>query len=104
MVIITEAAAAKFKEMTFDPNLLPRIEITAGGCNGFEKKFSFDNEKPYDVIIKLPNAAKVLIDDISYKMLENSTVDYKESVTGSFFSIDIPEAKSSCGCGFSFSL
>ena len=37
-------------------------------------------------------------------MLENSIVDYKNSVTGSFFTIDIPEAVSNCGCGTSFSL
>ena len=104
MIVITDAAAVKFKEMTFDPNLLPRIEITSGGCNGFEKKFSFDSKRQYDVVITLPNGAIVLVDDISYNMLENSIVDYKESVTGSFFSIDIPEAKSSCGCGGSFSL
>lgn len=104
MLLITEAASTKFKEITIGNTLLPRIEIVAGGCNGFEKKFSLDTEKTDDITITLSNNAKILIDKISYNMLENSIVDYKNSVTGSFFTIDIPEAVSNCGCGTSFSL
>jgi iron-sulfur cluster insertion protein len=104
-VVITNSASDKFKSMVTDPNILPRIEITAGGCNGFEKKFSMDTiVGADDIVINLPNGASVILDWYTYKMLENSTVDYKNSLTGNYFTIDIPEAISQCGCGSSFSL
>lgn len=104
MITVTDAAAAKFKELTQATSHMPRVEITAGGCNGFEKKFSFDVLQNEDIEVHLPNKVVVLIDPNSFKLLENSTIDYKSTLTGSFFTIEIPEAQSSCGCGSSFSL
>ena len=46
----------------------------------------------------------VVIDKVSYDLLDNATVDYKTDLAGSYFAIDIPEAASTCGCGTSFSL
>jgi iron-sulfur cluster insertion protein len=104
MVTITNRAAEKFKEMSSNSVLLPRIEIIAGGCNGFEKKFSFASKQDDDIEITLPNGIRILIDNFSYEMLDKSIVDYKATLTGNFFSIEIPEAVSQCGCGSSFSL
>jgi len=103
-VIITESAANRFKSMITPLGPIPRIEIVAGGCNGFEKRFSMDNQREDDICIDLPNGACVLIDGMSYDLLSNSTVDYKTSLTGNYFSIEIPESTSTCGCGTSFSL
>lgn len=104
-VTITESAADQFKKITADTKLLPRVEISAGGCNGFDKKFSMDTvAKPDDIQIQLSNGVVVLIDEMSYTMLENSKVDYKQGLASSYFYIDIPEAASTCGCGTSFSL
>ena len=103
-MIITKAAENKFKQLITKLGILPRIEIVAGGCNGFEKRFTFDNQHDDDIKIELSNGAAILIDKISYEMLGNSTVDYKETLVGSSFSIEIPEATSGCGCGSSFSL
>jgi len=105
MITITDAAAARFKSMS-DINTLmqPRIAIVAGGCNGFEKRFSFDLAQEDDIEVKLSNGISVLIDPYSFEMLDNSIVDFKSSVTGNFFSIEIPHALSNCGCGSSFSL
>jgi iron-sulfur cluster insertion protein len=101
---ITNSAADKFKQMTTDPKIVPRIEIASGGCNGFEKKFSMGPIYSDDIIIKLPNGASIVIDRYSHDMLDESTVDYKQGLTGNYFTIEIPEATSSCGCGSSFSL
>ena len=101
---ITDQAADKFKSMKSDQGMLPRIEIAAGGCNGFEKRFTMGVTDADDIVVKLPNGASILIDEYSYEMLASSVVDYKQSLTGSYFSIEIPDAVSSCGCGSSFSL
>lgn len=102
-MIITPAAANRFLQITKDP-LLPRIEIVAGGCNGFEKKFSLDQRKPDDLFVELPNGACVLIDTLSNDFLSNSIIDYDVTTSGSKFTITIPEATSTCGCGSSFAI
>lgn len=101
---ITDSAANKFKTMTSDQNMFPRIEIVAGGCNGFEKRFTMSPVETDDIVMKLQNGTFIILDEYSYEMLSESIVDYKQSLTGSYFSIEIPEATSSCGCGSSFSL
>lgn len=103
-VEITDAAATRFKHLTRDDGKLPRIEITAGGCNGFDKRFSMDLPREDDMRITLPNGVIVLIDELSYLMLSNSKVDFRSGLSGSHFTIEIPEAASTCGCGTSFSL
>lgn len=104
MVTITDSAATQFKLLIEKTQQLPRVEITAGGCNGFDKKFSMSTKQHDDVEVTLSNGVTVLIDPMSYDMLSSSIVDYKTNITGSFFAIDIPEAASTCGCGSSFSL
>ncbi len=104
MVTITDSAATQFKLLIEKTGQLPRVEITAGGCNGFDKKFSMDTRHTDDVEIELSNGVIVLIDPTSHDMLSSSVVDYKTNITGSYFAIDIPEAASTCGCGTSFSL
>jgi iron-sulfur cluster insertion protein len=100
---VTSSAAERFMQM-INGDLLPRVEITAGGCNGFEKRFSMDRQHEDDIKIDLPNGAALLVDTVSLDMLAESTIDFKSGLAGSYFSIHIPEAASTCGCGTSFSL
>lgn len=104
MVTITDSAVKQFKLLIEQTGKLPRVEIVAGGCNGFDKSFSMSDQQPDDVILELSHGVSVLVDPMSFDLLFNSTVDYKTNITGSFFSIEIPEAASTCGCGSSFSL
>ena len=46
---------------------------------------------------------KVIVDQMSLKHLDNATIDYKEDLMGGGFAIKNPNAKSTCGCGSSFS-
>lgn len=103
-VRITESAASKFSTIPLGPDIFPRIEIAAGGCNGFEKRFLTDTKNTDDIVIELPNNVFVIIDEYSYEMLDNSVIDYIHGPTGNYFSISIPESTSTCGCGSSFSL
>lgn len=104
MVTITANAVKQFKVLIDQTGKLPRVEIVAGGCNGFDKRFLMDDQQSGDVVLELSQDVSVLVDPMSFDLLANSIVDYKTNLTGSFFSIDIPEAASTCGCGSSFSL
>lgn len=104
VVRISESAANRFKQLTIDDGKLPRVEIVAGGCNGFDKRFSMDLPQQDDVLHELPNGAKVLMDTMSDMLLSNSIIDFENGLHGSSFSIEVPEAASTCGCGSSFSL
>ena len=104
MVTITANAVKQFKVLIEQTGKLPRVEIVAGGCNGFDKRFLMDDQQPGDVVLELSHDVSVLVDPMSFDLLFNSIVDYKTTLTGGFFCIDIPEAASTCGCGSSFSL
>ncbi len=101
---ITRTAIDQFSFLIEQTGKLPRVEIVAGGCNGFDKRFLMDNQTDDDIVLELSDKVRVLVDPMSYDLLSNSTIDYKTTLTGSYFSIDIPEAVSTCGCGSSFSL
>lgn len=101
---ITRSAIDQFSVLIEQTGKLPRVEIVAGGCNGFDKRFLMDDQTADDIVLELTDTVRVLIDPMSYDLLVNSTVDYKTTLTGSYFSIDVPEAASTCGCGSSFSL
>lgn len=103
-VEITDRAADRFKQLTTGDGRFPRIEITAGGCNGFDKKFSMDFPRENDLHVSLENGAVILIDDMTNEMLSDSKIDFKSDLAGDRFTIDIPDATSTCGCGSSFSL
>ena len=84
-----------------------RITVDGGGCSGFSYSFNFDNKKLEDDIIasKDNNGSPALVTDtISLNYLSGSKITWKEDLSGASFSIDNPNATSSCGCGTSFSV
>ena len=95
-VKLTDKAIERFGQLRATSVGDPRIEIRAGGCNGFEKRFSWTVDRYDDDMILETASGPVVIDSISY--------DYKTDLAGAYFVIDIPEAASTCGCGTSFSL
>lgn len=87
-----------------------RIAISGGGCNGFQYQFTFEEASlADDIIIDASKDANpdegitVIIDPISNMYLSGATVDYKMDAAGERFVIDNPHAKTTCGCGSSFS-
>ena len=105
-LVFTESAAVKVKaliEEEKNPNLNLRVFITGGGCSGFQYGFTFDEKiQEGDSAIE-KCGVKLLVDPTSIQYLRGAEIDYKESLEGSQFIIKNPNAKTTCGCGSSFS-
>ena len=80
-----------------------RVKVVGGGCSGLQYKIDFDTPRDGDKIFE-KDGVKILVDIKSYLYLHGTEMDYTESLTGSGFTFRNPNAKSSCGCGQSFSV
>jgi iron-sulfur cluster insertion protein len=93
-----------------NPSLNLRVYITGGGCSGFQYGFTFDEQIAEDdtIIEQLcsdgTTKVKVLIDPMSFPYLNNAEIDYTQNIQGEHFVIRNPNAKTTCGCGSSFSI
>jgi len=116
----TDAAALKVKGLIDEeenPKLNLRVFITGGGCSGFQYGFTFDeavNSDDFVIEKKLKEGGedskgggvalvKLLVDPLSLQYLQGAEIDYREDVNGAQFVIRNPNAKTTCGCGSSFS-
>ncbi|MDA9832306.1 iron-sulfur cluster insertion protein ErpA [Gammaproteobacteria bacterium] len=87
-----------------DESLYLRISIVGGGCSGFQYDFEFCETTEDDDIILNFDTLQLIIDPISIQVLAGATVDYVMDMNAERFTIKNPHAKSTCGCGNSFSL
>ncbi|MHB8348369.1 MAG: iron-sulfur cluster insertion protein ErpA [Acidiferrobacterales bacterium] len=103
----TDNAARKVKELIQEENnpaLMLRVFVSGGGCSGFQYGFTFDeNETEGDTKIQ-KNDVTLLIDPMSFQYLSGAEIDYQEGIDGAQFVIKNPNAKTTCGCGSSFSV
>lgn len=106
-ITLSDSAAFKVRELVLEeqnPDLKLRVYIIGGGCSGFQYGFAFEEEIEEGDFIIENDGVEMMIDPMSYPYLMGSIVDYKEDLQGSRFVIDNPNAKSTCGCGSSFSV
>jgi iron-sulfur cluster insertion protein len=92
-----------------NPKLNLRVFITGGGCSGFQYGFTLDEKQEDDRVIEQncsdgQSSVKLLIDSMSFQYLKNAEIDYVENIQGAQFVIRNPNAKTTCGCGSSFSM
>jgi iron-sulfur cluster assembly protein len=81
-----------------------RVGIKAGGCSGFEYTFAWEaSPRPADAIFESSDGAKVFVDPKSLRLLDGTVLDYDTSLLSRGFIFNNPNAKSTCGCGISFS-
>ena len=82
-----------------------RIAVKAGGCSGFSYVFAFDTAaKENDEVFEGADGAKVFIDPRSLKLLDGTVLDFDENnLMATSFTLKNPHAKTTCGCGESFS-
>ena len=103
----TAAAAAKVRELIAEEGnaaLKLRVYIQGGGCSGFQYGFEFDEGQSEDDLPIVTDGVTLLVDPLSLQYLMDATVDYTESLTGAQFVIRNPNAKTTCGCGSSFTV
>ncbi len=86
------------------PGTMLRVAVNGGGCQGFSYDYSFDARRTDDDMLIERDGARVLIDTMSAEYLQGSEIDWVDALIGASFQIRNPNAKSSCGCGTSFSL
>jgi iron-sulfur cluster assembly accessory protein len=81
-----------------------RVAVDGGGCSGFQYRFDLvDSAQPDDLKVEHDGAA-ALVDVISLALLKGSEIDFVDELAGAEFRVRNPNAKSSCGCGVSFSI
>jgi len=106
-ILVTKSALARIGDvMTANKSegTRFRVYVTGGGCSGFQYGFKFDSEIAFDDdVIEFENFS-VLLDSMSYPYLYGSTLDFVEDLSGSKFVINNPNAKTTCGCGESFTI
>ena len=104
-ITITESAKTRILNLveTSDSNKF-RVYVTGGGCSGFQYGFKFDQEIAFDDDEINFTDFSVVLDSLSYPYLYGSTLDFVEDLSGSKFVINNPNAKTTCGCGESFSI
>ncbi|BCX82789.1 iron-sulfur cluster insertion protein [Methylomarinovum caldicuralii] len=106
-IVFTDSAAAKVAELLAEeenPDLKLRVYITGGGCSGFQYGFTFDADQAEDDTVIEKNGVRVLIDSMSIQYLKGAEIDYKDDLSGARFVIRNPNARTTCGCGSSFSV
>ena len=80
-----------------------RIAVEGGGCSGFQYEIKLDAAEDDDLILE-KDGERVLVDQVSLPFLAGAVIDFTEELIGARFTIDNPNATSSCGCGTSFSM
>ena len=103
----TTSAAAKVSELISEEGnaeLKLRVYIQGGGCSGFQYGFEFDENQSEDDLAVVTDGVTLLVDPLSLQYLMGATVDYTETLAGAQFSIRNPNAKTTCGCGSSFTV
>ncbi len=95
---------AQLLESETKDNLKLRVYITGGGCSGFSYGFTFDDKDKEDDFAIINQGVTMVVDSMSYQYLTGATVDYLEDLQGSRFIVHNPNAKTTCGCGSSFSI
>jgi iron-sulfur cluster assembly accessory protein len=108
MIHVTETAAGKIQELLAEENksgAALRVFVQGGGCSGFQYGLMIDEgegDQDADQVFEV-NGVRLFVDPISIRYLKGAEVDFVDNQMGGGFTIKNPNAKSTCGCGSSFS-
>ena len=105
MITITQLAEQKIKELMQEEkeSVGLRVYVRGGGCHGYQYGMAFETKIGEDDTVIEKGDVKVIMDSQSAPLLNGAEVDYVDSLQGSGFAIKNPQAKTTCGCGSSFS-
>ncbi|HEX6825468.1 MAG TPA: iron-sulfur cluster insertion protein ErpA [Nitrospiraceae bacterium] len=105
MITMTTAAEEKIRELMQEEQdtIGLRVFVKGGGCHGYQYGMSFESKMSDDDTVIEKGDVKVIMDSQSAPLLIGCEVDYVDALQGSGFAIKNPQAKTTCGCGSSFS-
>jgi iron-sulfur cluster insertion protein len=102
---VTDRAFARLAEIaavTGDARPL-RVAVDGGGCSGFQYSITLGEPATDDLVLE-KDGQRVLVDQVSLPFLANAVIDFTDELIGARFVVENPNAKTSCGCGTSFSV
>lgn len=105
VVSLTDAAAAKLRELTKDepnPEIGLRVYVYSGGCSGYRYGMMLEDAPTAEDNVLSSNGVRVYIDGNSVPLIQGSQIDYVDTLMGAGFTVNNPNAVSGCGCGSSF--
>ena len=103
MITVTDSAKKQLDEILMDDVSMKYVRafITGGGCSGFNYGFTLEVDKEEDDFV----IDNLVVDALSMNYFDNATIDFtSDKLKGSQFVISNPNAKTTCGCGSSFSV
>jgi iron-sulfur cluster assembly accessory protein len=105
MIRLTENAVSKVKEVIGEQAELYagiRVAVVGGGCSGFQYAMNLERAgREGDEVLEV-DGLKVFVDDQSAPYLQDTEIDYIETIQGAGFKFNNPNARNTCGCGESF--
>jgi iron-sulfur cluster insertion protein len=105
MITMTSVAEVKIRELMQEEKdtIGLRVFVKGGGCHGYQYGMAFESKIGEDDTVIEKGDVKVIMDSQSAPLLAGCEVDFQDTVQGSGFAIKNPQAKTTCGCGSSFS-
>ncbi len=106
VLTLTEAAVSQIKQVMQEQQLdghFLTIRVVPAGCSGLGYDLNLVKDTKEGDLVWEQDGVKICTDALSTEYLKGTTVDYLTSTTQSGFKFENPNAKSSCGCGSSFS-
>ena len=105
-ITLSESAARRINALSAGEGraIKLRVAVDGGGCSGFQYRLDLvEAGEAGDLVVERDGAA-ALVDDVSQPLLAGSVIDWVDELAGSEFRVRNPNAKTSCGCGVSFSI
>jgi len=81
-----------------------RLSVEGGGCSGFQYQFGMAEGPDAEDLVSETDGVRLVVDPVSLDLVAGCTVDFVESLGGSAFRVENPQATAGCGCGSSFAI
>lgn len=106
MIHVTDKAAQQIRTIMEKEGLADhglRVAVVGGGCSGMSYKLAFEKAPEKDDKVYEEKGVRIFVDAKSTLFINGMTLDFSDGLNGTGFSFANPNAKSTCGCGTSFS-
>lgn len=104
MVTLTETASKMVRDILAkeeSDSLALRVYVAGGGCSGLQYGMALDDPMEDDLLVNY-EGIRVVVDPESLRFIQGAEIDYVDGLMGAGFTVNNPNAVSSCGCGHSF--